>query len=123
MLFAVIYLLLSFIDLFLAFQFPAFNGINQNSKVGNILDFQEGKTRRSFHSNEVVDCHLENIINIISLEDLQILIEGLASRTAVSPFHILMKLHRRLLNRDGGHEVLLISLLTIPIIMLSEIIV
>lgn len=98
MLLAVTSLVISFIDVISPFQFP----INQHSKVGNIL---EGQIRRSPHSNEVVDCHVEDILNIIALDDLQILIEGLASRTAISPFLILRKLHRRMLNRDGVNEV------------------
>ncbi|GIY87679.1 uncharacterized protein CDAR_118651 [Caerostris darwini] len=102
-------------------SYQPFNAIKQISDIGNNLDpLLETANRKALQNNKILDCDMEEILKTVGLNELQNLIEAVASRKGTNPFAIMKMLYKRMKSHEEIEENLMISLDGIPLPDLSS---
>lgn len=82
--------------------------IQQLSDIENSLDPIEMSNRRGLHTNKIMECDVQELIESVGLNELQDMIEAVAARKMISPFAVLRMLHKRMKNKEELEEVMII---------------
>ncbi|GFQ83904.1 uncharacterized protein TNCT_521781 [Trichonephila clavata] len=96
-------------------SYEPFNPIHQLSNVENNIEPLKTSNHRALHSNRILDCDMEDIIETIGLNEIQVLIEAVALRKGSNPYAILRMLYKRMKNKEEIEDDIMNSIDAIPL--------
>ncbi|GFS98079.1 uncharacterized protein NPIL_300221 [Nephila pilipes] len=94
-------------------SYQPFNPIHKLPDEENNIEPLKTPNHKALQSNRILECEMEDIIETIGLNELQDLIEAVASRKGTNSYAVLRMLYKRIKNKGEIEDNVLNSLYTI----------